>query len=1030
MAFVQGGKTRRGTSALRARCILALASLVLPAALAASTPRPISPAERAAVRLAADYLTLGVERWEAAVAEESFLASLPPFERRAEIEVRLGPPEGAEWSLATPSGAAGPGAAAFSILYPSGLEEFLELELVEDGERWKLARISSSVDPRPEPVDFGELFNSENLAKPLSDSPPPWLWAAAALFLVPLSYRYVGLRWRVLRRWALVAPGLAMIVWSCGGGSEQGADATLDGQHPGETRLGELRELRWRSAGAAEGDAAVEEPSAGPLLDVAHIWEAEELLLGSKLTAAEELLQSVPTDARYPRAELLRARVALLHDEAEAALEGYKRAQQLFGSFFVVEWEMVEALIQFGEHGSARAKIGYLAEAGSRRSDVHYISAFLQLSDGLEDEADETFQRAWALDPQGREEIFTNPILATFAARPAVLPLLDLGSHEEPEVEAEDAGFDPLEVSPEVEGSLYGRRLVMRAGDSALEVPNGAPLAPAGTRVGQAGGRRREDELAALEWLAGQDLANLSAAGPIARKRAELAASALKKRERWAELLDLTDSLLEGDEEPSAELEWFRISAARGLDRREEAKALLVALAKRGIAEKNRDPVVLIELAELFAETEDFKTAIRLLERASALGSTMALDSRIRQFALDEALAKAYSGLTTDHFEIRFPRESGNKYAFEVAYVLEQERIRLQRWIPAHGDGVIEVHLFPLMQFMNTFSNGLPVAGLFDGKVRVPLADLRSLHPSLVATLSHELAHAMIDRKSAGRAPKWFHEGLAQHIQMADQRLNYLTELRSASRAVALPVLEPILRGFSEPQFVEMAYGQAAWLAHYLEERSGRRVFARLMDAFARGLDSEAAIVEAVGVSFVDFENAFWEWATATAPKAWPTEPRRYDKEVAVAEFAGFHPGVDRPETPAVGTTGPRAPTPQESRAKKMTQWHARYSKQAIGVKRSLGEVLGILKGRSDGNLQTACRGLAQSLDVILGSRGALDSPDPAVNASLRQAFSNFQGAAVACQSGSVSTLRRGIERGENRLSSAARALAPFGLKP
>ena len=645
---------------------------------------------------------------------------------------------------------------------------------------------------------------------------------------------------------------LAIVVWGCSGPSGEEA-AKLESQRLAETRLAELRDRRWRSAGVedgvAAGDAEPVEPPPGLLLDVTRIWAAEELLLGSKLNAAATLLDSVSPEARYPRAELLRARVALLRNESEAALAGYKRAAQLFGSFLAVEWEAIEALVQFGEQGSARAKVGYLAESGSRQSEVHYVSAFLQLMDGLEDEADETFRQAWALEPRGREDIFADPTVATFAARPTVLPLLALGSYEEPEVEAEDAGSRAIEPLPAVASSLYGRMLVLRAGDSELEVPNGAPLAPPETRVGQAGGRRREDELAALEWLAGQDLSSLAGARPVARKRAELAASALMRREQWTELLALTDSLLAGEEEPSAELEWFRISAARGLHRHEEAKALLVALAKRGIAEKHRDPIVLVELAELFAETEDFGTAIRLLEKASALGSTMALSSRIRQFALDQALAEAYSGLTTDHFQIRFPRESGKKYAFEVAYVLEQERIRLQRWIPSVGGHVIQVHLFPLMQFINTYSNGIPIAGLFDGKVRVPLADLRSLHPSLVATLSHELAHAMIDERSAGRAPKWFHEGLAQHIQMADQPLNYLAELRETSRSVAVPVLEPILRGFSEPQFVQMAYGQAAWLAHYLEERSGPRVFRRLMDAFARGLDSEEAVAEAVGVS-------------------------------------------------------------------------------------------------------------------------------------------------------------------------------------
>jgi hypothetical protein len=464
----------------------------------------------------------------------------------------------------------------------------------------------------------------------------------------------------------------------------------------------------------------------------------------------------------------------------------------------------------------------------------------------------------------------------------------------------------------------------------------------------------------------------------------------------------------------------------RGLGRYDEAKVLLVALDKRDLAQRHPDPIVLMELAELFAETENLDTAIRLLERGAALGSTTAWSARIRQFKMDQRLAEAYGTTATEHFEIRYPWETGEKYVVEVGWVLEEELQRLRRWIPFEGSEKIEVHLFPVMEFMSAF--GVGTLGLFDGKVRVPLADLRSLHPSLVAILSHEVAHAMIDRTSAGRAPKWLHEGLAQHVQMAEQPVNYLAELHATSRAVALPVLEPILRGFAEPQFVGMAYGQAAWLAHYLEQRSGPAVFGRLLRAFARGLGTAEAVEEGAGVSYWELETDFWKWGTAVAPKAWPTELRRYDREVRLAEMGGQHPARQR-RRPTLSVAEPDEPV-APSREERMRQWHGRYSAQVAPVKRSLGRVLGILNGDSDGGVEAACRDLARQLEVVLGGQGELDAPDQAVAVPLRQAFTSFQRATAACQSGTIPALRRGIETAEGYLAKAAKAMARYKIAP
>ncbi len=56
-------------------------------------------------------------------------------------------------------------------------------------------------------------------------------------------------------------------------------------------------------------------------------------------------------------------------------------------------------------------------------------------------------------------------------------------------------------------------------------------------------------------------------------------------------------------------------------------------------------------------------------------------------------------------------------------------------------------------------------AGLFDGKIRVPVRGLERLDAHIKTTLHHELAHAFIHAKAGKSAPRWLHEGLAEYVE-------------------------------------------------------------------------------------------------------------------------------------------------------------------------------------------------------------------------------------------------------------------------
>src|ERR1041385_3032872 len=109
---------------------LALAAAVVFAVAVQADVRPLSEPERAATRIVADYLARGPQ----AVADQ--LAASSPLKKLGleEIETRLGPPADSSWELQTLVPSMANRAAAFTVEYPSGVDDTIVFEMTNDGQ--------------------------------------------------------------------------------------------------------------------------------------------------------------------------------------------------------------------------------------------------------------------------------------------------------------------------------------------------------------------------------------------------------------------------------------------------------------------------------------------------------------------------------------------------------------------------------------------------------------------------------------------------------------------------------------------------------------------------------------------------------------------------------------------------------------------------------------------------------------------------------------------------------------------------------
>jgi hypothetical protein len=1030
-------------------------------------PRELSAAERAAAELAAAYFAHGPEAWWDRLAADAPLRKLGREAALEEIGVRAGPADGSSWQLLTPGPKFGAQAAVFGVELPSGLDETLVLDLVDEG-GWKISGVRITAEPltpaapRSAAPRAAAPVGGRALPAPAPAAPPmdraTLLRLALGLFLAVLAgavaalvLAYAGKRKPALGvggATAVVAIGLGLCVWAA---SHAAAPRRASASPPapavaadaGLVRLAALAPLRRALADGgdrAEIERRLAAPAADPALrGIQDLWRAQYLLLESDLNAAAGILDHVPSpasgSARAPLSDLLHARLAFRRLQSRQTQELYDAAIDDGLDVDAVRLEAALAKSLTDQDDLGETELARLTVTGSRLAEPWYAAARQAAVEDRLEEAEALLLRAWTLEPTSRGELFEDPVFAFLVTRPKLFPAFQFGQAEEPRA-AFTGERHPMALPLRAQAATCGESLHVTVGAAELEVPNGAGLAPEGTPVEDAvtwNRHAQEKALAALPSLI-QGMAAGATLQPRNLRIAQVAGRALADQNRWAELVTLTEPLAGDLAHAPALLVRLRAHALRQLDRPEEARQLLIRLAKSDVAGRRPTAGTLLDLSELFAASGEYDTAIKLSEKADRQLPHPRGESRRKQLVLDRDLAASYSSYKSEHFEVRYPKATGEAYARGVTVVLEKERQRLEKWIPGAGSKPVEVYIFPYRDFFANFGGDMGVVGLFDGKVRVPFAEIKSLHPELVAILSHELAHAMIAAATHDRAPHWFQEGMAEHVEMGRGRLNPLPDLARADRVLAFPTIDPILRGFADPQLVDLAYGEAAWTINFIETRFGTAGLHRLLAAFAAGKPTDQAIQEVCHLSPAEFDRAFWDWGATKAPQTYEVDVRRYDLEIRAQTKREQRQDVRSILRSGVSDASRVAEETKKAQVdearRKMEAWYAVYSAGAAEVK---GAFLPIVQRYREGkgvDVIPGCTTLTRAVPTLLDRPEILTSPDPLVNQSLRDAYRAIGKLGTVCLSGRDNEMTFQLGEAESALSVAARLMAPYGLKP
>lgn len=202
-------------------------------------------------------------------------------------------------------------------------------------------------------------------------------------------------------------------------------------------------------------------------------------------------------------------------------------------------------------------------------------------------------------------------------------------------------------------------------------------------------------------------------------------------------------------------------------------------------------------------------------------------DNSLLQQRLDKARREASVALRMESevsasFEVHYEGEANEELGSAVLDQLESAYAELGSEYNFYPTFKIPVLLYGNRDFSAVTSAPEWVAGLYDGKIRIPLGGLQRVEAPLKQLLYHEFSHVLIENLSRGKVPHWLSEGLAMYAgrRFHAPPLTALAEAVQSGSLIAIQDLETSFRG-GDPRRVRLAYEQGYVMTRYLIDNFG-----------------------------------------------------------------------------------------------------------------------------------------------------------------------------------------------------------------
>jgi tetratricopeptide (TPR) repeat protein len=259
-------------------------------------------------------------------------------------------------------------------------------------------------------------------------------------------------------------------------------------------------------------------------------------------------------------------------------------------------------------------------------------------------------------------------------------------------------------------------------------------------------------------------------------------------------------------------------------------------------------------LGEIVYREGDVGRAATIYEAALAfVPMDRDLNGRLGEWRRESTVHSAFVERQQGRFSVMFEGKTDAALAARATQILNTAFSRIASQIRASPPDPIAVILYTDKQFRDITRAPAWSSGVYDGRIRIPVAGVARTPSLFDVVLVHELTHAMIASIAAKGVPTWLHEGLAQHFSGADPQAAR-RRLAMGGTFIALEDLEQSFAGFSGADAVT-AYDESLVAVHVLAQRPNLN-WGQLLYALAE-TDTPSEALRRFGISYVDLDAEF-----------------------------------------------------------------------------------------------------------------------------------------------------------------------------
>jgi len=226
-----------------------------------------------------------------------------------------------------------------------------------------------------------------------------------------------------------------------------------------------------------------------------------------------------------------------------------------------------------------------------------------------------------------------------------------------------------------------------------------------------------------------------------------------------------------------------------------------------------------------------------------------------------QALAEA-EFWTDESLHFRFSYDGGRsdlllRGYYQLSAALEEaygEFGQLFNHYPADpGKPKIRVVLYQRDEFQAVTGIGHWAGGVYDGVIRIPVADFDRQKEELMRILRHELMHAFLRAVGGPEVPGWLNEGLAQwHEEVfLDRRAADVQRARKRLQGEELFPLERLhgsLATWTDEEDIARGYAQALALTNFIARWYGEGTLYEMAEGVGKGKTCEEVFKLRIGV--------------------------------------------------------------------------------------------------------------------------------------------------------------------------------------